>query len=165
MRRGVNRSIAVAVTAGVFALAGVLAGRLAMEEDVTALLPSDDPVIADYRLVATRFRALDSLFIDVGAESASAPRADVAAAADALVEQLQSTGLFERIHYRVSPEGASAMLDTLSARRACLQCHGPCGGDPPDRRGGTAAPTDAGPTCAYRTFRRPDARAHPARSA
>ena len=107
--------------AAVFIGSGAVATRMQMDEDITAALPSSDPLVSDYRLVVTRFKGLESIFIDVGAECDSAdPTSDIVSVADAFAGCLAESGLFEKIHYRISAEQAGEILSTLSNGRASL---------------------------------------------
>jgi len=120
-----KRFIAIAAAVAVFAASALLTSRLRLDEDITAMLPVSDPVVNDYRLVISRFRTIDAIFIDVGAASES-PKAQelVAAAADALYERLAASGLFATIDYRISPERFMEGLGKLTESRFRLLSSG-----------------------------------------
>jgi len=110
---GRKRLLIFAGVAAVFLVSFVLAPRLKVNESITDLLPMSDPMTADYHLVVTQFRVLESLFIDVGAnEQASVTQSEIISIADNMVLQLERSGLFQKIFYRISSEQA---LETLSA--------------------------------------------------
>lgn len=115
------RWLVIAATAAIFVASAVLAGRLRLEEDITALLPDTDPVVRDYREVMTRFRALDALYVDVGLEPDGRGSPEhVVAVAERLHEQLQKSEAFESIFYRVSPRRWSDLLAALGMRKGSL---------------------------------------------
>jgi len=121
MRPASKRVLVVAVTAVVLAASALVSTRLRLDEDVTALLPDTDATIRDYRYVMKRFKALDTLYIDVGAQ-ADKPLSekDVTGVADALYGRLRGSGMFSMIHYRTSPEHFLALLDAMSERKGRL---------------------------------------------
>lgn len=115
-----RRAVAVAT---VLALAFCFwrAARMTPDEDITSFLPSGDATVDAFRLVAEGFHEADQLFFDVGPDdSAVAGPADITAAADALNEELEASGLFRRVRYRMSPEQGLALLDWLDAAKPAL---------------------------------------------
>ena len=125
MREGLKRWLPIAAAAAIVALSGLLTPRLELDEDVTAMLPASDPMVRDYRLIVTRFRAIDLLYIDVAALSDGPDaQAQALAAADALHAGLEASGLFKTIHYRMSPEGMMRAVERLRASRSRLLAEG-----------------------------------------
>ena len=121
MRLNSKRLIALALVIAVLVCSGILSTRLQIDEDVTNLLPSSDPLVSDYRLVVTRFKGLESIFVDIGADGDSSDSTiEVVSAADAMATCLAESDLFKKIHYRIPAEEAGKILTLLSARRASL---------------------------------------------
>jgi len=122
---GTHRWGVIGVVAAAFVLSAALTPRLRMDEDVTAMLPDTDPVVNDYRLIATSFHSVDDLYIDVGVVSdAPGAEARAVAVADLLCKRLQRSGLFSEIHYRTPPEQMLRSLETLTTHRAQLLSDG-----------------------------------------
>ena len=121
MQSGTHRWRVIGAVATVFVLSAALTPRLRMDEDITAMLPDTDPVVNNYRLIATNFHAVDDLYIDVGIVS-DKPDAEAyaIAVADRLHEHLQQLGLFKEICYRTPPEHMLKALETLTTHRARL---------------------------------------------
>jgi len=99
-----------------------LSTRLNMQENVLDLLPTNDPLIGQYRQILTDFNQLNVVLIDVGGVDAKAAPAqgELIGAADRLAERMQASALFKQITYRLDLESLPAMLQLLHAHRAAL---------------------------------------------
>jgi len=94
---------------------------LSMDEDITALLPSGDPVIDDYRMVVSRFRSLDRLFFDIGLQDDAGQNPEkLTAAADQLYARFLASGSFARITYSVSAEDRLRMMKFFGQNKKML---------------------------------------------
>ncbi|MCP4638953.1 MAG: methyltransferase domain-containing protein, partial [bacterium] len=119
MNAGLHRRLIVVVGAVVvLAVALIFARRLRLDEDLTALLPADDPIVRDHQLVMERFHKLDRIYVDVGGPAEA--RADIEAVADALYERFEDSGRFEQIRYRMSMEGMQTVLEQFSLGKGRL---------------------------------------------
>ena len=118
---GFRRALVVSVALSIFVLSLGFSGRLHLDEDIVSLLPKDDPVVSDFLSVISRFQALDSLYVDVGAASdTQGSYEQIVAVADALHERLRKSGMFTDIHYRSAPAKMMGLLRTLSERKVYL---------------------------------------------
>jgi uncharacterized protein len=94
---------------------------LSMDEDITALLPSGDPVIDDYRMVIYRFRSLDRILFDIGLEDRVAGQPEkLTAVADELYARFLASGSFARIAYSISPEDRLRMMEFFGQNKKML---------------------------------------------
>jgi 1-acyl-sn-glycerol-3-phosphate acyltransferase len=113
-----RRSFVLVALAALVAALAAKTTALSVNEDIASLLPADDRVIDDHRLVLERFRALDLLFIDVSSERG--PRAEIGAAADDLHERIAGSGHFGHVRYRLREEDRAAMLSFLEGMKPLL---------------------------------------------
>ncbi len=109
MKRVLVYSIFIAVAS----LCALSLPRLQLDEDITKLLPVDDPMVSDYREVITQFQALDMLFIDVAATGNNQSET-LYSAADELYQKLLNSGKFRTLYYRTQTSDLLALQEIIS---------------------------------------------------
>src|ERR1051325_132196 len=93
-----------------FAIAGIFISLpIDLEENILAILPEGDPLVEDYRYAVRKFRQIDRVYIDVGANSADADT--LARAADEVYAQLTKNPAYTRIMYRLEMAGQQRLVD------------------------------------------------------
>ncbi len=113
-----NAVLAAAAIIAILVAGAVFGARLHLQEDVMALLPKGDRVIADQLFVLDRFSALDRVYLDVSAENGD--EETITAVADKLYDDLNASGLFERIHYQTSSDTMLDVITFLESNRPLL---------------------------------------------
>jgi len=108
-------------TIAVIVLSAAVGRRFKLEEDILTMLPDSDPVVQDFRLVVKSFKALDALYIDIGADDKADPSEEqIIAVADALYETLAQSEMFTCIDYRFSSELLMNFYDSISRNLASV---------------------------------------------
>ena len=122
------------ITVSLVAINIVAVKQLFLEEDLLALLPNDEPVISDFKIIVGKFKALDAMYFDITSRSFdntsdSNPsddkrleelHLDITETADMLNESLVGSDLFEVIYYQFNPEDMMVLFKQLSQHKACL---------------------------------------------
>jgi len=113
-----RRTLVLTCAATVLVLCLVLGAHLGFENDIMRLLPTDDPVIADYLTALTHFQSLDYLLFDIS--SAQAPSSEITGVAASLSQHLASSELIGEVHQRIGLDQLAAGYHVLRANRANL---------------------------------------------
>lgn len=111
--------MAVLLAAGALA-AGALfqSRRVVLNDDYLVMLPSADPIVADFVAYNTAFKQLDRMVFDVSMRTED--RGALVDAADALYEGLIDSGQFDRITYRLAQASQTEIVDLLLAAMPAL---------------------------------------------
>ncbi|HZZ34137.1 MAG TPA: MMPL family transporter, partial [Caulobacteraceae bacterium] len=89
-----------------------VASRIDLEEDILGILPQRDQTVDDYKYALRKFRQIDRVYLDVGAESADADT--LGSAADEVFAGLSANPALTRILYRAEPGGQRKVIDFLT---------------------------------------------------
>lgn len=100
----------------------LLTSRIQLKADILDLLPADDPVVANYRLIQTSFKQLDLMLIDIGPrhDQKSVSDVDLMAVADHLSGLLNDSKLFRQVDGRISFEEIEQTLQIFSRHKGNL---------------------------------------------
>lgn len=117
----------VLILTGVATAVLIWAGAtLKWREDVMDLLPKQDPLIAQTLSILNDFGQMNMMLVEVG-PPAGAPTGtppvspdELIAAADRIEQQMQGSGLFRSITYRMDVADFTTALDVLRGHRASL---------------------------------------------
>ncbi len=94
--------------------------RITFREDILEMLPSDDPIVMDYRRTLKRFDILQRLLIDVHFSDLSANKQEpdkLIVFAEQLVAQMRKSRLFKSIDYRIELAQIQALRTHLWRHR------------------------------------------------
>ena len=111
----------MAVLLAAVALAAVAlfqSSRVELNDDYLVMLPSADPVVADFVAYNAAFKQLDRMVFDVSMRTED--RAALVDAADMLYEGLVDTGQFDRITYRLTQASQTDVVDLLLSAMPAL---------------------------------------------
>lgn len=98
------------------------ASGMKLKEDIMDLLPTQDPVVKNYKTLLTGFHRLDFMLIDIGPEDEERPasKEELMLAGDTLAARISASPLFKEIQYKMDVDEATSALDVVRKHRAAL---------------------------------------------
>jgi predicted exporter/SAM-dependent methyltransferase len=112
--KSVRWPVAILVAAVLVLLTYVLPSRITVVNDVTASLPTRDPVIADTLDIIGRQAFLNSLYLDLSLDGGAEDVNALAAAADRLKARLMESGLFRSVGTESYGRSFPVLMRTLA---------------------------------------------------
>ncbi len=106
--------IALAILVGVGAAFWYGVSRLRVDNDITAALPEDDPVVAAARRIVKHHPALDNVFVDISLTGWGVDRDCLADAGDLVAAELRDSGLVKLVTGQGGIQYLSVMLSTVT---------------------------------------------------
>src|SRR5580765_1365611 len=106
-RRGVLIAMLLIVAASL-----AISSRIRLEEDILDTLPKNDRRVEEYKYALRKFRQIDRVYLDVGADRDDPDT--LARAADAVHSALSTNAAFAKIMYRFEMGGQAKVIDYLT---------------------------------------------------
>ncbi len=112
-----RRGLLFVATTLLAALCAWRASHISLRENILDMLPAQEKTVDDFTRIFSRFGYQNRLFFDIGA---GAGPEGAASAGDELAGQLQKSGYFKRLIYRVNTEEGLAALGLIGTHLPVL---------------------------------------------
>ncbi len=110
---------AVRIGTGIFFIAClVFTLNLSLDEKITSMLPSDDPMVKDFDYIINNIPATETLYIDI--ENLTADQKSFEQIADSFFEKIKASPYFSGIVYKFPQKSFLNLLNLISANRLSL---------------------------------------------